>query len=233
MSTVLIIPTRGRPGNADRLFNALADTSSDLLHRVCFAVDHDDPALPEYEKKLPPGVVRRVEATPQRMGPVLNTVAMAYAEDPDFTHIGFMGDDHMPRTEIWDELLVDALGGDPGVAYGNDLVQGGQLPTACIIDARLIRALGFMAPPGLQHLFIDDFWRDLGLAVGNLAYEEDVVIEHLHPAAGTADWDDGYRKNNAQSQFIFDESRYTIFKEEGGWDAALNRLRKEGIEVIA
>jgi hypothetical protein len=137
-----------------------------------------------------------------------------------------MGDDHLPRSPGWDEQLVDALGGRPGVAYGNDLVKGETIPTAAVISADIVMALGYLVPPRLEHLYFDDFWKALGQAVGNLAYLPGVTIEHLHPIAGTADWDDGYRRANDPGQFARDKAAYDEFLNEQ-WPGDLARLRRE------
>ena len=50
-----------------------------------------------------------------------------------------------------------------------------------------------MAPKGLEHFYIDNFYRDTGYALGILNYFEDVILEHMHPSAGKAIIDDTYR----------------------------------------
>lgn len=233
MSLTLIVPSKGRPDNARRLIQAVNRLAGEELTELVIALDHDEPLLEEYQAAVPVSEcghewswvsVHPVRAQPQRMGPVLNAVAEVHACMADY--VAFMGDDHLPRTHLWDELLVDALRGRPGVAYGNDLVQGETLPTACVISSDIIRALGYMCPPGQQHLYLDNFWRLLGTVVGNLAYCPDVVIEHLHPTAGTAGWDDSYLRNNAPDQYIRDRSAYQAFLRDQ-WPDDLTRLKDE------
>ena len=45
---------------------------------------------------------------------------------------------------------------------------------------------------------IDDFWKTLGEHLGTLVYLSDVVLEHMHPNAGKAPMDDGYRAVNSR-----------------------------------
>jgi hypothetical protein len=49
------------------------------------------------------------------------------------------------------------------------------------MSSEIIKALGFMAPPVLKHLYMDNFWLDLGKGINSIHYFEDVVLEHLHP----------------------------------------------------
>jgi hypothetical protein len=168
-------------------------------------------------------MVVQVKAQPQRVAPILNTLAPALARKHAF--VGFMGDDHLPRTQNWDVELTASLDGRPGVAYGNDLVQGEKLPTACIVSSDLILALGYMVPPGLEHLYFDDFWRMLGQDVGNLKYSPDVIIEHLHPTVGTAQWDASYLQNNDPAQFARDKTVYDSYLRTA-WPEDLDRLKR-------
>jgi hypothetical protein len=233
ISLALVVPTKGRPANAARLIEAVNQTTSGYFEELVLAVDHDDPMLPVYRHTVPPETsnetwdwvkVAEVSVTPQRMGPVLNHVAADLARE--HTHIAFMGDDHLPVTHGWDAELVDALGGKPGVAYGNDLVQGEKLPTAVVISSDIIRSLGYFCPPGQMHLYLDDFWKMLGQSVGNLAYRDDVVIEHLHPTAGKAPWDDGYASANSADQYNADHTAYTRFVMSR-WPADLAKLKED------
>jgi hypothetical protein len=232
-SLVMIVPSKSRPENASRLVQAVNETAGDELGLLLIAIDHDEPRAAEYQEAIPVDEeydgwdwvkLVRAQAEPQRMGPVLNRVALEYAANADY--IGFLGDDHLPRTDNWDEELIAALGGRPGVAYGNDLAQGEKLPTACIVSSDIIRSLGYLCPPGQDHLYLDDFWKTLGLELGNLCYHEGVVIEHLHPTVGKAGWDDSYQENNHPVQYAKDQHAYSDFIT-GRWLTDRAKLKKD------
>lgn len=227
MSLAVMVPTRGRPENAARLAKAVVALSGGERPALYFLCDPDESRWDDYREQLgrdaPWACLEQVEASPQRIGPILNRVGPSLAEQ--FSHVAFMGDDHLPRTPRWDEELVGALGGRPGVAYGNDLFQGETLPTMAVLSADLVRGLGFFVPPGLEHLYLDDFWKLLGQSVGNLAYRGDVIIEHLHPTAGKADWDDGYFQANDASQYSRDLAAYDQFLVSQ-WSACEIRLKE-------
>jgi hypothetical protein len=123
--------------------------------------------------------------------------------------VGFMGDDHRPRTLDWDHTIAAIAKREPGsVIYGNDLIQGAALPTAVFMDARIVRALGWFVVPGMTHLFMDNLWKTLGEQLGTLRYLPEIVIEHVHPIAGKAEWDDGYREANDGAVWEHDEAIY-------------------------
>ena len=219
----MIVASRGRPAAASETVWACAETMT-LATRLLLVVDADDPALGGYQALALPGCARlQVHDGPERrLGPVLSAAAVALAPLCDF--VGFMGDDSRPRTSGWDEELTGALTA-PGVAYGDDLYAGERLPTAPVITARVITALGYMCPPGIAHLYLDDFWHRLGEDLGNRCYLPDVVIEHLHPVAGKSAWDDGYRERNSAEQYSADQTAFAQFLASR-WPADLARLRE-------
>lgn len=226
---VVIVPTRGRPGNAARLAAAFRETHA-LDAVVVFVADWDDPELPGYRKLLETDQIPRLvvldNGTGRGMTRALNYAARRYADL--YEAVGFMGDDHMPRTSHWDSHVMDELDSlDPRIVYGNDLFQGAALPTAVFMQARMIRALGFMAPDVLQHLYVDNFWKELGERTGGLRYLDDVIIEHVHPAAGKTVMDDGYRRVNAPEVDNGDREAWLAYRDGEGFAAALRSVDRE------
>ena len=109
-----------------------------------------------------------------------------------------LGDDHVPRTPGWDRLLleaIDAMGGT-GMAYGDDLLQGAALPTFVVMSADIVAALGWVCEPSMRHYNLDNVWQDLGRGAGCLAYRDDVIVEHMHPGASKAPFDDTYAEDS-------------------------------------
>lgn len=209
----MLVPSRGRPQKvAELLESCMNITTTDT--QVAVLVDDDDPALPEYQS-LQYGqfaelvvVPKLLIPAPRKLGQILNRYGPMYARRHPY--VGFMGDDHRPRTKGWDAQLIQALD-KPGVAYGNDLLQGPNLPTACVVSSELILALGYMSPEPCEHLFLDNFWKQLGMTAGNLVYLKDVVVEHVHPAAGKTGWDEGYQRSMSRELMDADAGRYQEF----------------------
>lgn len=224
---LVIVPTRGRPENVARLEQAIKDTETSRADFL-YVVDHDDPKAAEYTRL---GLSRLIVLHDRlRLGGTLNWAARKYADLYDA--IGFMGDDHLPRTEAWDLRVLQALdvgtgGLTPRVVYGDDLLQGANLPTAVFLHSRIVTALGYMVPPGMIHLYLDNFWKELGQALNGLVYLPEVVIEHMHPVAGKADWDDRYAEVNAPAMDMGDKVKFLDYKESGVFASALERVRRE------
>lgn len=225
----VVVPTRGRPQNAARLQQAFAETDS--LNAVpVFVLDADDPELPGYFARAGVGEIGHITvhegAGGSGMVAALNYAARVLADEYDA--LGFMGDDHLPRTAGWDAHVLGALNSPgPAVVYGDDLLQGEKLPTAAFMPSRLVRALGFMAPPVLRHLYADNFWLELGGRLGTLRYLPGVVIEHVHPAAGKAAMDERYAAVNAPDADAADRRAWLDFRDGVGFAGAVRSVREE------
>lgn len=225
---LVIIPTRGRPQAVPALVQAWDDTgaTADLL----FAVDNDDPELAGYKaeaaKLKGDGRFRFVYGKRRRLVGTLNQQAVKAAKQYRF--LGFLGDDHRPRpaTMPWDARIRECLSGGPGIVYGNDLLQGENMPTAVAMTSDIVQTLDYMAPPAMVHLCVDLVWKDWGRGMGRITYLDDMVIEHLHPAVGKAELDAGYEEVNSTEMVTADSAAYYDYRDNGGLEADLVKLRK-------
>jgi len=205
-SNLVILPSRSRPDNVERCINALKENS--VISDFCVAIDDDQSDLyPRLD-----GVI--YEVNPRlRMNGTLNLVANKYADK--YKTIYFLGDDHLVKTKSWDRYLAEAINiKGYGLAYGNDLLQGKNLATAVMMSTNIIEILGFMAPPKLIHLFMDNFWMTLGLKINSLYYFDDVIIEHLHPYVGKAEMDAGYAEANSEAVGTADQKEFVRYLSE-------------------
>jgi hypothetical protein len=201
MKMCVVVPSRGRPENAERLAQAFKDTGAEA--DLYIVIDNDDPKWNEYAKsenykKLPADNKTGGCAKSLNTGAVLLLDITKY---PLYDYFVFMGDDHLPRTPGWDKAFIQALGTNTGIVYGDDLLQGANLPTAYGMTRDLVNELRGMTFPGCIHLFFDNFVKQLGLDLEYLKYLPDVIIEHIHPAAGKVEMDEGYARVNAPKMF--------------------------------
>lgn len=223
----VIVPSRGRPARVRALAEAFRETCTSRT-RMVVVVDSDDPYMSDYAT-IPCDMIY-VQPDTGTMVSALNLAARGqtrHSAQPSLA-IGFMGDDHMPSTYGWDTAYLSVLRDmGTGIVYGNDLLQGENLPTQCAMTVDIIRALGYMAPPSLTHLFVDNFWSDIGRGANCITYLPDVVVEHLHPIAGKAPWDEGYIRVNDSSLYVTDSAVYEQYRRIGLVDdiAKIKELR--------
>lgn len=205
----LIVPSRGRPENIVRLYEALAKTNSDV--DLIVGVDGDDPRFDDYvDICVDRDFILVVSPERRKFGPTLNALALRFADEYDY--LAWMGDDHLPITDGWDKRYreeLDRMGA--GIVYGNDLVQGENIPTQMGFTPNIIKALGYAVPEGFIHLYIDNYFLELGRAIGGVSYLPDVIVQHLHPCAGGATEDQTYREANSVENWSNDHWRFESY----------------------
>jgi len=209
MKTAILVPSRGRPENVKRLADSFHKTEARC--DLWVVIDDDDWDRKHYENNAEEYEYGYLVIDNQSIGMAqpLNKGVEILMDDERYDHydyFGFLGDDHLPRTTYWDYILTLAIPYNTnGIAYGNDLLQGANLPTACIMNREIVEHLGGMVPPHFKHLYLDNFWKRLGTDIGGLHYRPDVIIEHMHPVARKSEMDVNYARVNAQE--VYDHDR--------------------------
>lgn len=172
---VILVPSRGRPQNVARLVEACNRTCR-AKTLIAFGFDEDDPA---YVDNLRNADGCSTSVRPRmHLGAWTNELAALHMDVP---YLCSMGDDMVPVTDGWDEMLLEAqrvMGG--GFSYPDDKRRD-DVPECCVIDRRIVSALGWMCEPSIGHWYTDNVWRDLGTLSGRFAYVPGAVVEHRHP----------------------------------------------------
>jgi hypothetical protein len=217
---LVIVPSRGRPESVAKVTEAWRATGAYADARLVFAIDADDPRYAEYlDQDIPDADSMQVgfvfAQTWKPMVHKLNEGAVAAASAGGWGGIAFMGDDHLPRTDGWVGALLAGLSDlGSGIVYGRDGIQNRNLPTWWAMTPDIIRVLGRMVPADVEHLYCDNAIKDLGEVAGCLRYLPEVLIEHMHPVAGKAQVDDGYRRVNSPEQYAKDKAAYARWRYE-------------------
>ena len=187
---------------------SFANTIRDKGSRIVFIVDEDDPTRGQY----PQGYTVTVPPT-GTMGAALRS-AMVPDVLKDATSVGMIGDDNRFRTPGWDVIFDEYLTSNVGVAYGDDGFQHARLPTSWWVSRPLVDVFP-LAPRGLNHLYMDNWWRSLAQGAGFLKYFGGVSIEHLHPHVTEGpNWlqseksDETYRRGNSRSNVRHDRDAF-------------------------
>ena len=220
---IVLVPTRGRPSNAVELLAAhdKLSTHSEIL----FVIDANDPEHDQYEFEVGADKCMTIENETRGMAYPINKAASAIVKKGEYKYFAFLGDDHRPRTAGWDELLIQAMQKRPSMAYGNDLLQIERLPTMIAMTSDIVKALDGMVPPKMKHLYLDNFWKKLGEDLGALTYLDHVIVEHMHPIAGKAKWDEGYKEVNATEVYSFDALAYQNYIQSEAYELLKRKLK--------
>jgi len=220
----ILLPTRGRPENLARFFSAVEATADDW--HLYVRLDYDDPKAPEYDRVLGQRNPRISAFHGMRVGfgQSLNELARQ-AERNGVSHLGMFGDDVVPKTPHWDTRLVEALGDDLGIAYGDDGLRdrhAPDLPTHYVTHTEVYRRLGYLAPPTMRHLFLDNVARDVGRYLKNFVYVP-VQITHRHPwVEGEHVHDDTYAEGGRNPDIRHaDRMAYIRWTQDRDWKKRL------------
>jgi len=220
---IILVPTRGRPSNAVELLaeHEKLSTHSDIL----FIIDANDPEHDQYEFEVGAHKCMTIENETRGMAYPINKAANAIVKENKYQYFAFLGDDHRPRTAGWDGILIQAMQRRPSMAYSNDLLQGERLPTMITMTSDIVAALNGMVPPKMKHLYVDNFWKKLGQDLGALTYLDHVIVEHMHPVAGKAEWDEGYKEVNATEIYAFDALAYQNYIQSEAYELLKRKLK--------
>jgi len=168
------LATRSRPDNCKRFIQAWHDTQA--TSPVYVRLDADDPELAtltqlDWPKEFSVHVGPRIGLS--------RSINEMYQQHPDEAWYGFLADDLVPQTPLWDQLLIEKAG-STDISYPNDGAKETAQPTHPCVGGDLVRAIGWFGIPACHHFFTDTVWRYLGEHLGNIYRLDDVVVEHLH-----------------------------------------------------
>jgi hypothetical protein len=188
-----LLPSLDRPGNLARFFSAWRKTQASTPGMVLVDEADDARHLAEYLAiELPIGWHWRV--TPAAAVSQGDKIRAVWDEVKDCAWLGLVGDDCIPETPNWDRQLLDQLHRF-GMVSCDDCWQAPQRVGNCwIVSGPLIRLAGYLFPPGLQHLYVDDVWEEIGRAAQCWRVRMNVRVRHAHVLKGEAAADDTHRR---------------------------------------
>ena len=165
-----ILPSKGRPHNIKRLFEAWEETKSSTPGII--AINNNDARINEYREIKLPDNWKLMEFPLMSMGKRVNHVLSLF---PGLDWYGYIDDDAVPRTDYWDIKLVEAAKND-GIAYPWNGIKNEKLASQFVIGGDLVRRLGWIIYPGLARIYGDDIITDIGRQLDCLHYLDDVKL---------------------------------------------------------
>jgi hypothetical protein len=181
--------------------------------RLVVGLDDDDPTLNEY---LEAGCTwcsfKIYGGLRHRLVEWLNLLATPRADQYDA--LGHIGDDNVPHTVGWDVRIMESLEKNL-FCFGDDLDPGrekGSLSIHIFMRSEVVRKLGYMGPPSIQHMYVDPVWYAWGTRT-SIEYLPDVVLEHKHYSLGHAPKDESYE--HSTGLIPVDCQRYNDYCDNG------------------
>lgn len=223
---MILLPTRRRPERVKKFFEsakAMGTTSPGVV--IIDSKDYMDNthAYLSLERRnfLPNWKIHITKG--ESMGDKLREL-WGYYSPMDWACL--LNDDHVFRTHEWDKRLVDQLTGSNFISCSDGWKTEGKktLPAgATIWSGSLIRAVGYIFPPRLHHMFIDNIWMTLGQATKCWTLDETVIVEHEH-ATRSKEWKDETHEKS-ESFFFGDNLRYVEWRSSGEMDRAVQAIK--------
>lgn len=204
-----IVPSRGRPHLAQRLF----DTG--FRHKGVLIVDEDEERL--YSVVRLPFGWKRMVLPRLCLSQKMNAAFDAYPDEPWY---GNLNDDHLPITIGWERAVIEAAG-TRSMAWPDD--NYAQRISTPVKGGELCRALGWYCCPRMKHFWLDDAEELLAEAVGG-HYLPDIVVSHEHVNAGRMPMDRTYRERPSN---LRDKVAFEAWKRDE-WPALEARLTAGG-----
>jgi glycosyltransferase involved in cell wall biosynthesis len=197
MKISMILPSRGRPQNLDRLYKSVLETASNPEEvELCIRIDKDDPASLQAELWSAANVRQVIDD--RRTLSILWNEAAAVATGS----ILLLCDDELVlRTPGWDATiwtLFEASSDKILLAYGQDGIQNERLATYPFVHRRWVETLGYFCPPYFECDHNDSWLDAVARAIGRRVHLPLLHLEHMHPIAGKAEWDTTHKERQAR-----------------------------------
>lgn len=181
--------TRGRPARAQVCLESYADTEQTELGVL--VVDGGAEQLEVYRHiSIPPNWWQETIGEHLELGGALNDT---FARWPDEPWYGFLTDACIAVTPGWEKALIEAAG-PWGMSWLDEQYKAGPIEEGhpeghpvgrmagpLMFGGELLRALGWWAPPGFVHLYIDDVWEVLARGLGNWRWLQGYLFRHPAP----------------------------------------------------
>ena len=151
----------------------------------------------------------------------------------DLDWVGLVSDALVPVTDQWDTKLIEALNGwnfascnDDWAIHGDENHKYVRVAGALVYSGPLLRAIGYIYPPGMNCLCLDDVIEALDMMEPFRVTLHDVLIKHPHYQNDpNVEFDDTYR-NGYERNAGTDEHLWRQWRDyKYGMPAAAERIR--------
>ncbi len=175
MTALILLPSLNRPELLKRFLASYVETKSTTKGLVL--VDRADPSKEAYLKIVYPPEWTLVLTEGISMADKIKEV---WDQFIDLDAVCVLNDDHVLRTEGWDQKCLAAITGTNVVATNDGWVAPRRLCGATWWSTKVLRSVGYMFPQGISHLFIDSVWEFLCAKAQCANILMDVMVEHCH-----------------------------------------------------
>jgi hypothetical protein len=200
---IVIVPTRSRPAQCERLIKSFEKTTDNA--QLMFVIDGDDSSYDGFDWRGHGCAEVSPRATlSQKLNQTAKNVVDSYDE------IMWQGDDHEFITPHWDSKVLETRKQwGSGWLYPNN-GRRSDVPETWSASKDVVEALGWLANPALAHYYIDNATAEIGKRSGLIKWLPDVKIIHHHYSVDkTTVYDDLYK----ETEKLFGERDLQTFQQ--------------------
>jgi len=234
MKISIIMPTRNRPDNLQRLFDSLIATVADPLNvEVSSRIDEDDILSKQvFDNYIGRGFNCRYIIGPrsaERLNPLWND---AWKNATGEIYM-MSGDDFVFRTPGWDTVIRNEFEKSSDkirFIFGEDGIQHAALGTHGFIHKNWTDALGYFVQPYCMIYYFDTWNDEIAKMIGRKTYLPNLFFEHMHHSVQKSPTDALYnemqRKGERDDQ-IWQETAQVRIAEANKLKSFIERVRNE------
>lgn len=175
MKSVILLPSYNRAELLKRFLKSYVETETTTPLWVL--VDKNDPQKAEYTQiDFPKNTVLMLTEA-RSMG---GKVQEVWDQFVDYDAVSLLNDDHIIKTPQWDQKCLAQINGHNILGTNDNWVAPQRLCGATWWSGKVLRTVGYIFPPGIEHLFVDSVWEWLGAKAQCANILMDVVVEHDH-----------------------------------------------------
>nr|QBK88764.1 MAG: glycosyl transferase family 2 [Mimivirus LCMiAC01] len=191
----IILPTRQRPHNIDRLWKSLMDTVDDPDNiEMCLYIDNDDNLTIDHMKNKYDNNQKIKYMIGERI--VLSKMWNEAYKLATGNIIMLCGDDVIFRTKNWDTIIrnefnkyIDKI----LLVFGDDGFQHEKMAILPFVHRKWIEISGFFIPPYFVSDYCDTWLNDVSIRINRRVYIPKIYTEHMHFVCGKAKIDQNTR----------------------------------------
>ena len=203
MNGIILLPSLDRSEKCKYFFQCYNETESTIGGLLL--VDSNDPQLEAYKALELPKDWELVITKARSMGEKFLEVKERYWEK-DF--ICILNDDYAPRTKKWDVAVASQITGTNFVATNDNFQAPNRMCGAICISGKIFRTLGWVFPPGINHLYSDSVWEYIATNAQCCNIMMDVMVEHLHGYKDEKYKDATFEKVNSKESWESDKTAF-------------------------
>lgn len=188
----VLLPTRGRPNNVERLLRSIEDTTTTDVDVIVY-VDNDDPTRERTVEHVFNFGGRVVDGSRVVLSEMWNRCYEHATTDV----VMQCGDDIVFRTSGWDELVLTEFERYPdriAFVHGDDGFQHDKIGTHGFLHRNWVDIVGYFVPPYFSSDYNDLWLTEVADALGRRVYLPTVYTEHMHPVVGKGPLDQTHRE---------------------------------------